>query len=893
MDTTGLAPRRACNALRKYSLLLGGLTLAFGLTATARADLLYPEPVFPTGSQPFGIVSADVNGDGVADLIAVNFKSGTVSVEIGNGDGSYKPKQDYKTGIAPAAVAAADLDGDGSVDLVTDNRAANGNPGSVNVLLNKGDGTFSAPKDYSAANSVDPVAVALEDFNEDGHTDIAVADLHNAQVVTLQNTGNGTFKNGNFVQTGKAPDNVIAADVNGDKHIDLVTTNSGADSISVAFGQGNGKFQAAKSYMTSAEPDALALADINGDGVLDALVGSGKNAVVSVLLGDGNGGFTTKTDYATDDTHGAGVSAVGAADLNGDGGSDIVVANGNANTLSVLLNQSKGSSFASHKDYPTERAPVGLVAGKLNADGDPDVAVVNRADNGITVLLGNGDGTFQTKNDYATAHEPAAVLIADLDGDGNPDVATASSGTPSAPETTVSVLKGDGKGRFGKHVDYTTGKTPDSIATADLNGDHTPDLVTADSQANQVSVLLGASDGSFPTHQEYSVGQIPVMAVTTDAKGDAIDLDNDNMSDIVVVNEHSNNLSVLLGNGQGSFTKTNSDYATGTDPVAVAVGDVNGDGTLDAVTANFGGKSFSVLLGDGHGNFSSHKDVSLPSGARSVALADLNGDNKLDVAVTIDPTSTAPAGLQIYTGNGDGAFTKGSFQATGAGPRSLHLVDVNGDHKLDAVVANSLNAPTLSVLIGNGDGTFSAKTDYLAGIDVDAVAVADIDGDSKPDLVSANFGADNISVLLQATVKGGAGNHAPKAANVALTTTAGAAKSGQLKATDQDRDTLTYSIVKKPGHGTVKITDANKGTFTYTPSSGFTGTDSFTYKANDGSLDSNTATVTVTVQSKGGGNGGGGGGGGHHGGGGAFGLLGLLLGSGLLLGRVLPERRRS
>jgi uncharacterized protein (DUF2141 family) len=731
--------------------------------------------------------------------------------------------------------------------------------------------------------------------------DIAIADLHNSRVVTLEGKGDGTFSNGHAITVGKGPNNVIAADVNGDKHIDLVTTNSGNDTISVALGQGDGTFKAAKSYMTSTTPDALALADVNGDGIRDAIVGSGEKAVVSVLLGNADGSFKPKTDYDTASY----VSAVAAADLDGDGNRDIIAANVDlpnhaknpkANTISVLRNNGTGG-FETHKEYPTERSPIGLVTGKLNADANNDVAVVNQSDNGIAVLLGNGDATFQTKSDYATGHEPGDVLIADLDGDGKLDVATANTATPAKPGRSISVLKGDGKGKFGKHADFITGKTPNSIATADFNGDHSPDLVTADSQANAVSVLLNHGDGTFPTHTKVSVGKDPVMAVTTDAKGDAIDLNNDNLSDIVVVNEHSNNLSVLLDDDHGNFTKTSSDYATGSDPVAVAVGDVNGDGTLDAVTANHGGKSFSVLLGDGHGNFPSHTDVSLPSGAYSIALADLNGDGKLDVAVTIDPTSTAPAGLQVYLGNGDGKFTKGAFQATGAGPRSLHLIDVNGDGKLDAVVANSLNAPTLSVLLGKGDGTFGAEVDYLAGVNVDAVAVADVDGDSNPDLVSANFGADSISVLLQTAAQGGGGNHAPKAANVSLTTTAGTAKSGQFQASDQDNNKLTYSIVKKPAHGTVKITDANKGTFTYTPSSGFTGTDSFTYKANDGSLDSNTAKVTVTVQSNGGGNGGGGnhgGGGDHHhgGGGGAFGPLGLLLGLGLLAGRVLPERRR-
>ena len=235
--------------------------------------------------------------------------------------------------------------------------------------------------------------------------------------------------------------------------------------------------------------------------------------------------------------------SVAIGDLNGDGKSDIVVANYDQNTVSVLLGQGDGT-FAPAAAFSAGANPRSISIGDLNGDGKPDLAVVNSASNTVSVLLGSGDGTFAAPTAFGTGSTPFTVAICDLNRDGKPDLLVANEGT-----STVSVLLGNGDGSFRTKVDYFTGPYPTLIAVGDVNGDGIPDLVT-NGVADDVWVRLGNGDGTFGPKIECWTGEYASRS------GAIADLNGDGKPDLVVANQNSSTISALLNTGAGIPTPT-------------------------------------------------------------------------------------------------------------------------------------------------------------------------------------------------------------------------------------------------------------------------------------------------------------------------------------------------
>ena len=258
------------------------------------------------------------------------------------------------------------------------------------------------------------------------------------------------------------------------------------------------------------------------------------------------------------------------------------------------------------------------------------------------VLLGNGDGTFQPVVTYGTGgpadSEAFDVAVADVNRDGKPDLIVANSGNIFTNDGgSVAVLLGNGDGTFQPAVAYSSGGGDVmAVAVADVNGDGNPDLLATDYwgyPANTVSVLLGNGDGTFQPAVTYGSGGASPTSIAV------ADLNGDNKPDLVVANQcfadcsGAGSVAVLLGNGDGTFQPAVAYDPGGTEPDAVAVADVNGDGKLDIVVANAGG-SVAVLLGNGDGTF--QPAITYGAGGTfpfSLAVADLNGDNKPDLVV--------------------------------------------------------------------------------------------------------------------------------------------------------------------------------------------------------------------------------------------------------------------
>jgi len=289
---------------------------------------------------------------------------------------------------------------------------------------------------------------------------------------------------------------------------------------------------------------------------------------------------------------------------------------------------------------------------------------------------------------------------------------------------------------FATAVNYPAGAYgyPWQVAVGDFNHDGKLDLVTANMVMYNVSVLLGNGDGTFQPMVNYSTDYGPNSIAVGDFNGDGnLDLATANgIGDV----------SVFLGNGDGTFQPA-VNYPAGNYPQSIAVGDFNGDGKLDLVVTNNEGNNVSVLLGNGDGTF--RLPVNSPAGAFpfGIAVADFNGDGNLDVVVT----SAYNNFINVLLGNGDGTFQPPVTYYVESAPFSVAVGDFNGDGKLDLAVANVQSA-SVSVLLGNGDGTFQPAVGYATGTSPYSVAVGDFNGDGKLDLVTANDYATFGFVLL-------------------------------------------------------------------------------------------------------------------------------------------------
>jgi hypothetical protein len=284
------------------------------------------------------------------------------------------------------------------------------------------------------------------------------------------------------------------------------------------------------------------------------------------------------------------------------------------------------------------------------------------------------------------------------------------------------------------------GWSPGAVATGDLYGNGWNDLVVANQSDVTVSVLLNNGDGTFTVQDTPQVGQNPSAVALADVDGNG-------KQDLIVANAGDWTVSVLRGSGDGTFQAQHT-FVVGSSPAAVALADANGDGKPDIVVANADDNTVSVLRnttapGASAPGFASQQTFATGSSPASVALGDFNEDGLADIAVANQGDGT----VSVLLGNGDGTFQEQVPYQVGSEPVSVAAADVDGDGHPDLVVANRSEG-NVSVLLGNGDGTFQDEEIFLAGSQPQSVKVADVNGDGRPDLAVANYLSNTLSILL-------------------------------------------------------------------------------------------------------------------------------------------------
>ena len=428
------------------------------------------------------------------------------------------------------------------------------------------------------------------------------------------------------------------------------------------------------------------------------------------------------------------------------------------------MGRSEGT-FESEQRFLVGESPQSVQAVDVNGDGRLDLITTNAGhhhndeyylvNSTVSVLLGHGDGTFETsERRTAIPLENSYSLIAqvmDVNGDGRGDLIVADPGRylpydPNDPtsgryfDPHVSVRLGQTNGSFGAERQFEVGQYPTSVHVADVNQDGRVDLITLNQYSDDVSVLLGVGDGvnrTFATEQRFNVGSYPQDLQIED-------FNSDGTLDLVTANYFSKEVSVLLGDGQGTF-EAGRQFAVGAYPQTVQLVDVNGDGRLDVFTANPGnydsspnrtvGATFSVLLGNGDGDLQSQPRFEVGHNPGFLQVTDVNGDGHIDLVTTNYGSYNQKAeryddsSVSVLLGRSDGSFEPDRRFPISEFPSSLQVVDYNGDGRVDIVTGDS-------VLFGRGDGTFQSEQPLLVGRSTVAVQVIDLNGDQRTDIVT-------------------------------------------------------------------------------------------------------------------------------------------------------------
>jgi len=405
-------------ATGKVTFYDGVTILGVGTISGAQASI--STVMLPSGNRK---LRAHYQGDGT--YAASSSATVPQSVLAGKSNGFQPPLSDPGANFnGTAATVVGDFNDDGKQDFILVNYPYR----SLTIYLGNGDGTFQTGRPYAFA--YDPTSVAVGDFNGDGHADLAVGLSYTDSIAILRGNGDGTFQPAVYYACGSTPTAIAVADFNRDGLADLIVNHNGAydaTSLSLLLGKADGTFQNATSIPAGSTASSIAVADFNGDGAPDVVVALGPAAKISILLGNGDGTFQAPKLYAYSD----GADVVSAADFNGDGHPDVLVT-ASIGEVYVLLGNGDGT-LGPPLTYSTGYYPESVLIGDFDGDGFVDLAITHYFSSipylsgpYIGIAPGHGDGTFGAAALYPALNFPYTGAVGDFNGDGRTDMVTSS-----------------------------------------------------------------------------------------------------------------------------------------------------------------------------------------------------------------------------------------------------------------------------------------------------------------------------------------------------------------------------------------------------------------------------------------------------------------------------------
>lgn len=565
-------------------------------------------------------------------------------------------------------------------------------------------------------------------------------------------------------------------------------------------------FSPPTNFAAGGAPSDVASGDFNGDGKTDLAVANFSDSTVSIFSNNAAVGATTPSYAgAVSLASGAAPRSIAVGDFNGDGKLDIATANVSGGNTSVFQNTTATGtstlSFAAAVNFSIGAAGSSggeVAVGDFNGDGRLDLAVTNQGLNQVAVLLnlavpGAEAPAFAAAAAFSTGTRPVGLAISDFNVDGKPDLATSNASSGNASVLLNTTVPGAAEPGFTAAVHFTTGSSPFVLAAGDVNGDGKPDIAAANLGGNNVSILLntaapGATTPSYAAATNFAAGSARAVAFG--------DVNGDGKPDLAVANATSNTLSVLLNTTIPGATRAGYTaavpFAIASNPVAVAVADVDGDGRADLVVTNSGSNDVAVLLNASTvsgpaAQFAVSTSTLSTQPTGGLVAGDFNLDGLLDVAAAQRTANTVAIMLNTTgAGAATASFALAASPAVGTVPRGIESADFNGDGKPDLATANA-SSNNVSILFNTSTpGAASASFDLAGTVALSSqprdVTSADFNADGLVDLAVSIIGNSTIAILINTTAP------AASTASFTLTTVATGGGPSGLVAADFNGD---------------------------------------------------------------------------------------------------------
>ncbi|CAF4176589.1 unnamed protein product, partial [Adineta steineri] len=698
-----------------------------------------------SGSLPYAVCVADFNHDQQIDIAVANYGANNIGIFLAKSNGTFITQITFSTGSShPLWIAVGDMNNDKQLDIVV----ANYGTDDIGILFGDGLGNFATPKTFSTGYDSVPYSLVVSDLNNDNKLDIIVANHGTNNVGIFVGHGNGTFEAQVIISTGyeSQPYSVAVDDLNNDTYMDIVVACSSLNTINVLLGFGNGSFTIPYKYSTNNNsfPLSIVIGDFDNDTQLDIAVANYQSESVGIFFGYGNGFFTDQMIFFSV-TYNFNPYSIATGDFNGDNRLDIAVVNYDYNYVDIVLTY-RNYSFLSQNTYSTgtQSSPYSVAVADFNNDKQLDIVVANDGANNIGIFFGYGNGTFSTQMTYSTGDnsQPFSVTIGDFNNDQQLDIVVANSRT-----SNIGIFLSYGNGTFSSQTTYSTGSNsgPVDIAAGDFNNDGQLDIAVVNYYGFNIGIFLGYGNGTFSSQQTYPTGY------QSYPRSIAIgDFNNDSGLDIIVVNYLGSNMGVFLGYGNGTFADQITYFVPlGTSPYDIAIGDVNNDDHQDIIITLYYSQSILIFVGYGNGTFFQGNTYSTGSGSQpySIAVADVNNDNQLDIIVSNCRTNN----VVVFIGESNGNFPNQRTYSTGANscPTWVILSDINNDNILDIVVADN-GTNMIGVFLGSSYITGILEDTYSTGSSPHphGLALGDFNHDGQLDIIIANYDLNNVGVLL-------------------------------------------------------------------------------------------------------------------------------------------------
>jgi uncharacterized protein YjdB len=718
-------------------------------------------------------------------------------------------------GTFPNHIAYGDVDGDGKVDIITNNFSSN----SISIYRNmstSGSVTFAAAVTISGLTL--PSQPAVGDLDGDGLLDLVVGAGGNLNAYRNTSTP-GTISFATAVTVAYIGANVSSiADVDGDGLLDVIGTTGSTMSVFLNTSTpGTISFGARSDFASTTNINQLGIGDIDGDGKIDVMAANNTTNVSAWrnTSSPGSVSFAARQDFTTPGT----TWFVGIADLDADGKMDIISVNNSSNNFSVFKGTSLSGtiSVGARTDFATGLNPQNFTIGDFDGDGKADVAVSSINGGNVGVFRNTGGITFAARADFTTGSQASGLIAVDIDGDGLADIAVTNQGannfsilrnSPISPNTgTATVCPGltttlsnsfAGGGTWSSsNVAVATVAAGTGVVTGVLGGTAnitfttsgtaqtvvTTVTVTATPTVTGISPVVGFPSSSviitgtnFNTTSTNDVVYFgATRATVTSASATSLTVSvplGATFSPVTVENnvcglQAASTVYFLQNYSNGSFVANTVNFdqtlniATGALPYSVALADIDGDGKSDIIVLNAGANNISVyrnISSSGSltaGSFASVLNFTVGNNPEDVTIGDMDGDGKLDVIVANFSASTVSV-LRNTSTSGSISFAGQVAFTTGTGPQGVRVADMDGDGKADIVTAN-FSANTVSVLRNlsvPATINFAAKSDFGVGSNPYNVVLADMDGDGKFDIVSGNTSSNNVSILRNTATAG-------------------------------------------------------------------------------------------------------------------------------------------